>query len=128
MRNYDRSRQHRQIAFSDDGGPTWTNQRFDETLVEPICQASIRCCGEVILFSNPASAKSRVNLTVRLSRDGGGSWAVNRTLWEGPAAYSDLADLGGGTAACLYERGVSHPYETLTFARFTLDWMRAEED
>ncbi|MCP5519997.1 MAG: exo-alpha-sialidase [Verrucomicrobiales bacterium] len=124
MRNYDRSKHQRQVAFSEDGGLTWKSQRFDVALVEPICQASIRRCGDVILFSNPASEKSRVNLTVRLSDDEGLTWQAARALWAGPAAYSDLADLGGGRAACLYERGDTQPYETITFASFGLGWLR----
>jgi len=121
MRNYDRSKRYRQIAFSADGGLTWTNQRFDPTLMEPICQASIRRCGEVLLFSNPASETHRANMTVRLSRDEGVTWETLQMLHAGPSAYSDLADLGHGTAACLYERGAEHPYETITFSRFKLD-------
>ena len=41
MRNYDRAKKNRQVAFSDDGGLTWKDQRFDEALIEPICQAAI---------------------------------------------------------------------------------------
>jgi hypothetical protein len=25
--------------------------------------------------------------------------------------------------ACLYERGENHPYQTITFARFSLQWL-----
>jgi len=124
MRNYDRSKHHRQIAWSDDGGTTWTDQRFDETLVEPICQASIRRCGEAILFSNPAHPKDRINLTVRLSLDQGVTWSHSRVLHHGPSAYSDLACLTNRTAACLFEKGEKHPYETITFARFNLEWLQ----
>ena len=41
MRNYDRDKHLRQVANSPDGGLTWTDQRFDTTLVEPICQAGM---------------------------------------------------------------------------------------
>ena len=41
MRNYDRTKKNRQVAISDDGGLTWQEQRFDPTLIEPICQAAI---------------------------------------------------------------------------------------
>ncbi|MCP5518560.1 MAG: exo-alpha-sialidase [Verrucomicrobiales bacterium] len=121
MRNYDRSRRQRQVAFSTDGGQTWQDQGFDTALIEPICQASLRRCGDFLLFSNPADPKSRINLTVRLSRDEGETWPAQRVLHAGPSAYSDLADLGDGRVACLYERGVKSPYETITLARFTLE-------
>lgn len=123
MRNYDRSHRQRQVALSADGGQTWSGQRFDDALVEPICQASLRRCGPFLLFANPADAGARVNLTVRLSRDEGQTWAAKRVLHAGPSAYSDLADLGAGRVACFYERGDESPYETITFAHFSLAWL-----
>jgi sialidase-1 len=123
MRNYDRANHERQIAFSTDGGLNWTDQRPEHALPEPICQASIRRCGDSILFSNPADTRERINLTVRLSRDEGRTWSASRTLHRGPSAYSDLANLGGGLAACLYEEGMKSPYETITFACFQLAWL-----
>ncbi len=125
MRNYDRAQTNRQVAVSDDGGMTWIEQRFDPVLVEPICQAAIARCGwpddeggSVVLFSNPASAKDRVNMTVRASFDEGQTWPSDIALHAGPSAYSDLAVLPSGEIACLYEAGESHPYESIVFARF----------
>ena len=126
MRNYDRTQKIRQIAFSNDGGTSWSDQRFDRALIEPICQASIHRYSwpgagrkSVILFSNPASTK-RVNLTVRASLDDGKTWPLQQCLHSGPSAYSDLAVLADGTALCLYERGDKHPYEEIVLARFRL--------
>lgn len=69
MRNYDRANKQRQVAISKDGGDTWTDQHFDETLIEPICQASIRRVAPLkgkgkkqVLFSNPASDRKRENM------------------------------------------------------------------
>ncbi len=128
MRNYDRSRKNRQIACSDDYGRTWRGQQFDKTLIEPICQASIRRCSwpgpdtkNVICFSNPASTTGRVNMTVRASFDDAATWPAKKVLHAGPSAYSDLAVLPDGAVACLYERGDNHPYETITLARFPLE-------
>ena len=78
-----------------------------------------------VLFSNPASRTDRVDLTVRLSSDSGKTWPVSRLLNAGPSAYSNLAVLPDGSIACLYERGKSMPYETITFSRFTMDWLLA---
>ena len=80
-----------------------------------------------VLFSNPASQTDRVDLTVRLSYDSGKTWPVSRLLNAGPSAYSNLAILPDGSIACLYERGKSIPYETITFARFTMDWLLGGE-
>src|SRR5262249_24946931 len=117
----------RLVAMSKDGGFTWSKPVADEALIEPVCQASlIRYPGGKggLLFANPASTK-REKLTVRLSRDEGKSWPACRLLHEGPAAYSCLAVLPDGDIGCLYERGDKNASEKITFARFSLDWLKA---
>lgn len=125
MRNYDPACRARQVAFSADGGQSWTDQDFAADLIEPICQASIRRLrwpqGDqpgALLFSNPASPKERADLTLRLSRDESRTWPHHYLLHRGPAAYSCLCALDRGRAACLYEAGQQHPYEQLVFATF----------
>lgn len=130
MRNCDRSECSRQVAISADGGLTWRDQRFDPTLIEPNCQASIRRYswpdrGEnIILFSNPASDNSRVNMTLRLTYDEGNTWPIARTLHPGPSAYSCLAVLPKGEIACLYEAGQNDFRESIILAILTLDWLK----
>jgi len=133
MRSYHK-KNRRAIAASDDGGMTWSAVSFDDTLVEPVCQASlIRYSGlgdgerNRILFSNPASEK-RVTMTVRLSYDDCGSWPVAKVLHEGPSAYSCLTRLPDGSIACLYERGDGNAYEVITFATFSLGWLSDGKD
>ncbi len=128
MRNYNRSNKRRQIAFSRDAGETWTEQGFDSTLIEPICQASIHRYSwpgtnkkNVILFSNPASEDKRVNITVRASLDDGKTWPLKRTLHAGPGAYADITVFSDSEIACLYECGNNNPYENITLARFRLE-------
>lgn len=116
----------RAVAWSHDQGATFTGFRWDDTLVEPICQASlVRYDQQYILFANPAST-AREKLTVRLSADEGQSWPVAKVLHSGPAAYSDLAVAADMTICCLYEQGDAHPYERLTLARFDLAWLTDE--
>jgi sialidase-1 len=131
MRNYDRSIKSRQIAFSEDGGLTWQEQRFDRALIEPRCQAAIERgrwpAGDrsgVILFSNPAHESKRVNMTVRASYDDGQTWPDTKVVYAGPSAYSDLAVLADGQVACLYEAGLTSAYESIMFCRFPLDALR----
>jgi len=129
MRNYDRSKHNRAISFSSDGGMTWSEIIHDSTLIEPICQASfLRYSWEtdssknVVLFSNPASETERIKMTVRLSYDEGKTWPKTKVLHEGPSAYSCLTVLPDGEVGCLYEAGEKHPYETIVFEKFSLDW------
>lgn len=127
-RNY-RNGKRRAVAWSHDGGDTFTDFGWDETLIEPICQASlVRYSGgeaddpSRVLFANPAS-ETRERMTVRLSSDECHTWPVAKLLHPGPSAYSDLAVTSDGTLCCLYERGDDHAYETLTLARFDLTWL-----
>lgn len=135
LRNYNRNQRARARSWSGDGGLIWSWVERDPTLIEPICQASIRRWTTKaehghgrILFSNPASVEARRRLTVRLSYDEGMTWPELRVLHEGPAAYSCLAALADGTAGCFYERGEAGPYERLTWARFDLDWLTGGRD
>ena len=117
MRNYDRTNRTRQVAFSEDAGQTWHGQRFDEGLPEPICHAGLvrfqedsRRAHGVLLFSNPASRESRVQMTLRASLDDGETWTHSLLLHAGPSAYSDLVVLDdSGFVGCLYEAGEAHP-------------------
>ena len=126
-RNY-RGEKRRASARSTDGGDSFAQRIWEDGLPEPICQGSLVSLPEVdgtlpsdrALFANPASTEARRNLTLRITQDGGRSWALLRSLYEGPAAYSDLAVVEGGEVLCLYERGAESAYETLTVARLTL--------
>ncbi len=128
MRSYSPGERARQVAISVDGGITWTDQRSDPALIEPICQASIIGCSnkgpsesQLVLFANPASKTQRVNMTLRASLDDGDTWTSQITLHAGPSAYSDLAVAPDGRILCLYEGGESHPYEFLRLAFVELD-------
>jgi sialidase-1 len=124
MRSYrgQRQRNCRAVSVSRDGGATWSPLTWDETLIDPICQASfIRCPAgpktprDCLVFANPASTK-RERMTVRVSYDGGESWPVATLLYAGPSAYSALASLPDGRVACLYECGEKNSYERLRLA------------
>lgn len=131
----------RAIAWSRDGGESWSDLQFDKTLIEPVCQASFirysdggnengpsqRDRTTPLLFSNPASRKTRHRLTIRMSTDEGKTWPIARLLHAGPSAYSCLTTLPDGAIGILYERGDKHAYETITFARCSLQWLAGVE-
>jgi sialidase-1 len=120
------------ITTSADGATGWTTPVFHDQLWEPICMASIATHPSgVLLFSNPhtlgrakdgqeipAGRGKRENLCIKLSRDDGKTWPINKVLDPGKAAYSDLAILPDGTVLCLYEADTS-----IDYARFNLEWV-----
>ncbi len=115
MRNYDRQMSSRQLAYSDDGGESWKDMYHHESLIEPICQAStlrFDFMGQVyILFANPADIKNRINMTLRLSSDDGKSWPIEKQIFPGPSAYSDLTARDGESLGILYEGGRDSAYQ-----------------
>ena len=68
----------------------------------------------------PAGRGKRQNLSIKLSRDDGKTWPLNKTLDAGPSAYSDLAVLPDGTVLCLYEAD-----QDIACARFNLAWIES---
>ncbi len=123
----------RAIAFSHDGGATWSEAKDEPQLPEPACQASFIRYTRLadgddknrLLLCNPADAKKRVRMTVRLSYDEGKTWPVARVINPTFSAYSSLAVLPDKSVGVLYERD---PRITITFARFTLEWLTNGED
>ncbi|MGD9211781.1 MAG: sialidase family protein [Desulfobacteraceae bacterium] len=122
----------RRIAWSHNGGETFSDFGIDEELTEPIsggCNAGIALYPvslsdgkDIILFSNPAG-ENREQMTVRASFDGGQSWPVSRCIYTGPTAYSAMAVNNNGTIYVLYENGIDYPYEKISLARFNLTWL-----
>ena len=118
MRNYNEIRVRR-VSTSKDGGMTWSPLEGDATLIEPVCQASLIAFKQgrkhALAFSNPASQKSRTNMTVRISYDQGKTWKLTNAIHPGPAAYSNMIQLPNGNLGCLYEAGEKNPYENIVF-------------
>jgi hypothetical protein len=101
----------------------------DRGLIEPPAQASLvrltssrMADRDRLLFANPASTR-RERLTVRLSYDEGATWPVSRVVHDGPAAYSSLVVLRDLSIGLLFERGERSPYERISFAHLTLEWL-----
>ena len=112
-RNHGSSHRNRGVCISHDGGETFDAELFrrDKTLVEPMCQASIRRYSwprddhpGLILFSNPASKTGRTRMTLRGSYDDGKTWSWSKLMYEGGSAYSDLAVLPDGRIGLLFEK------------------------
>jgi sialidase-1 len=122
------------ITISRDGANNWSTPIFHDQLWEPICMASIiqhPSTPSTMLFSNPhslgrdkqgveipAGRGKRQNLAIKLSRDDGKTWPLNKTIEPGPSAYSDLTVLPDGMVLCLYEGD-----NAIVGARFNLEWI-----
>ena len=119
MRNSSKTR-YRQVSISKNGGKSWSAPHADTTLIEPVCEGSLiqyhyHGKKEFMVFSNPASKLSRKAMTIRFSNKRGKSWTFSKLLYEGPCAYSSLTVMPDGNIACLFEAGVTKPYEGIVF-------------
>lgn len=116
-------------SWSRDQGNSWSELEVIDELPDPLCQASIVRFTDRnvhdknrIVFANCASS-TRDDFKVRVSYDECKTWPTGKILYPGPAAYSDLAICSDMTIACLYERGISRPYDGIRLAQFNIEWL-----
>ncbi|MEH6591390.1 MAG: sialidase family protein [Halioglobus sp.] len=107
----------RLYSRSSDGGQSWLSAQLDTALPTPISQASVAAYSPTnrLLFSNPADTRTRVQMTVRASVDGGETWLRSLLVYPGPAGYSELAAMSNGDVALFYERGDMEYSEMISF-------------
>lgn len=116
-RNQSGSPKARLFSLSKNGGETWETPRFDFRLIDPVCQGSILSFDnhrgtKILAFCNAADTLRRNNLTLRISYDGGKSWAKDYLIYGKNeqtkpidyAAYSDLVLTGDSQIGILYEK------------------------
>ncbi|NEA16842.1 sialidase family protein [Streptomyces halstedii] len=125
-----RSAPYRTVAYSTDGGVTYTPFTQDTNLPDPANNGSvIRYAPDAaasdpqsswLLFSNTESTSSRSNLTVKMSCDNGRTWPIRKVVEPGSAAYSTLTRLPDGRLGLLYERG---NVQAITYSSFDLKWL-----
>ena len=73
----------RAVAYSSDGGVTFTSPSYDAALISPVCQGSLSRIGDRIYFSNPHSTSHRANGRVQASDDGGRTWDTVMAVTDG---------------------------------------------
>jgi sialidase-1 len=113
----------------------WARWQWNQTLLEgcwsphwldvrdPVCMASIIAHPSGLLLLSHNDSAQREKMTVRTSRDQGQSWSQGQLLDARPTAYSCMTVLPSQEVGILYEVGDSDSVETLTYARFSLDWL-----
>jgi sialidase-1 len=121
---------YRKVAISNNSGDSWTPVEYDYELITPHCMASIMRYTSswdydtsMLLFSNPACADERIDLTVKVSYDEGNTWPVSRLVNENHSGYSCLTILKDNTIGCLYENGDLNYYDRISFVQFSYTWL-----
>ena len=108
----------RAVYTTSDLGMTWKEHESSRTaLPEPVCMASLisvkaadNVLGkDILIFSNPNTTNARKNITIKISFDGGNTWAHQLLLDEGENwGYSCLTMVDKETIGILYESSVAH--------------------
>lgn len=109
---------NRAVYTTSDLGMTWKEHESSRTaLPEPVCMASLisvkaadNVLGkDILIFSNPNTTNARKNITIKISLDGGNTWAHQLLLDEGENwGYSCLTMVDKETIGILYESSVAH--------------------
>ena len=115
----------RTVHLSSDEGKTWATHA-DTSLLDPGCNASLiryekegeNSESNILLFSNANHPKERQNMTIKVSYDNGKSWAKQKTIYAGSAAYSSMTVLKNGEIGVFFEKD---NYTENVFVRFTLE-------
>lgn len=108
----------RAVYTTSDLGMTWKEHESSRTaLPEPVCMASLisvkaadNVLGkDILIFSNPNTTNARKNITIKISLDGGNTWAHQLLLDEGENwGYSCLTMVDKETIGILYESSVAY--------------------
>ena len=99
-------------ALSADGGRTFSREGGDSLPDVVTGNWTGVVCGlaradELLVFTAPAAAGARANLSLWTSRDAGASWgAPALSLWAGPAAYSDALRVNDTHVGVVFEGGL----------------------
>lgn len=119
-------------AVSSDGGILWSRVKLNPDLITPVCQASLISwmdggATDIFLFSSP-SGRSRSRFTLYLSQDGGRTWPLQKLIYPGSAAYSNLVQISSTQGLVLFERD---DYKKISLSGFRMsdeDWLPAKQN
>ena len=144
VRNQTRPAQAKAVAWSHDGGETWTPLEPEPQLPEPTCQSSIVRWTDpreaepdfyihagitldrrlsTATVKEPGEVIGRQRLAISVSSDECRTWREMRVLHARAAAYSDLVVLPDANILCIYEGGKDDAYESIRAARFNRPWV-----
>lgn len=114
------------IADSYDGGESWQDFRFNDQLLQCICQLSIIQIDDggrpATIFLNAATTNARKRGVVRLSYDDGETWEYGAIIREDEFVYSSMAQFSDGEIGIIYEPSTQH--ESVDFVKITTKWIK----
>lgn len=145
-RNNMRQERYRVVAFSEDGGISWSAPQRAADLIQPKgngCHSGLARLTHPktddksrVLFSAPwgwgKEDFGRENLAILISYDECQTWKPLKMLQRGNTSYSNLVVLPDKSIGCIYEfNDLSEGrkiWQQVRFIRFTLEWLTDGKD
>lgn len=132
-----RDRGHRRLAYSSDGGQSWSKLEHHRQLLDSGCMGCVvrydLSDGRNLLLHSGSRKRikgRRSQGEIYGSWDHGKSWPVNRIYHPGSFDYSSMAVLPNGDIGILaeFDYGVKGMFNDLRFVRFNLAWLMDDQD
>ena len=123
----------RKFSFSHDRGETWSDPVPVEGLPDPRCNGDIiryaRDGKDLLLQSLPGDPNGRNNVAIYVSKDGGKTWPIKKTVVTIPSAYSSMTILPDGSIGILTEESANNHYSyDIWFTRLPIDVILAGDN
>lgn len=120
---------HRAMAWSHDGGESFSPTFFAPDLISPIVEgamisathtpSSLGVGPDPLFFTNPASSTSRRDMTLKLSVDGGVRWSEVMRIQNGSACYSSMVQFDDGTLGVQWDDARNAPISHVVLSNET---------
>jgi sialidase-1 len=128
----------RRVAFSGDGGQTWSTLKKEKALTDTGCMSPLlryrwpdgNDPGVIIHVgvTDRVEGRRRGKAVFCLSYDDGKTWPLCKVFHEGTFDYSSLAILPDGSIGMLAEYDFDGERAKIKLARFNLQWIEEEAD
>ena len=130
---------HRSVAWSNDGGRSFSPVVFPATLPDPVVEGSMVWgehtpatlgVGKPLFFTNPNSELARQDITLKMSMDGAATWSIVHLVQKGCGMYSSVVQFEDGSLGVQWDDAhggpVSHAgLANETFVRLVLSRRQA---
>ena len=116
----------RKFSYSHDNGETWSEPVPIEDLPDPRCNGDIirynRDGHDLLLQSLPGDPRGRNNVAIYVSKDGGKTWPIKKTVVNLPSAYSSMTILPDGSIGMLTEESANNHYSyNIWYSKLPID-------
>lgn len=128
----------RRVAFSEDGGHSWSKLKKEKALADTGCMSPLlryrwpdgNDSGVIVHVgvTDRVEGRRRGRAVLCLSYDDGQTWPLCRVIHEGTFDYSSLAILPDGSIGMLAEYDFDGERAKIKLARFNLQWIERDLD